>query len=260
MRTHHSREESTFSSQRWSGQGLQVFSVSLWLGDLSWDNVELTKIFSALFSSPKQQNRVNLDSKGVKLLAGSSEYRREYLKHPLNGSGDPDLERWIFPWQVLDCLGFKNEVYPTKPSRFGYKNLEILEVLNGSQMLEELQQWNSSWLSWPKCLVESPSYYFAAMVQWFQLARSRDFAHRARTWQSSCTQAGVKSWEHFFKHTDASYCFFWTMGSGQTYRADLFLIFLSTIFFRHFLVLNCASTKAGTLAVLLGPIGMPAAQ
>lgn len=95
MQTHHSWEESTFSSQRWSGQGLQVFFVSLWLGDLSWDNVELTKIFSALFSSPKQQNWVNfchVDSNGVKRLAGSSEYRREYLKHPLNGSGDPDLE------------------------------------------------------------------------------------------------------------------------------------------------------------------------
>lgn len=55
---------------------------------------------------------------------------------------------------------------------------------------------------------------------------------------------------------------FGTMGSGQTYRADLFfrIFLLATIFFRHFLVLNSASMKAGTLAMLLGPIGMPVAQ
>lgn len=114
MQTHQSWEESTFSSQRWSGQGLQVFFVSLWLGDLSWDNVGLTKIFLPC-SHPQgeflSRPPAVLDSNGVKRLAGSSEYRREYLKHPLNGSGDQDLEKMNFSMAGFGLFGFKtNEV------------------------------------------------------------------------------------------------------------------------------------------------------
>ena len=50
-----------------------------------------------------------LDSNGVKRLAGSSEYRREYLKHPLNGSGEPRLEEMNFAMAGFGLFGFKTK-------------------------------------------------------------------------------------------------------------------------------------------------------
>lgn len=198
------------------------------------DNVELTRIFSALFSSPNSKTGwISVTSSGC-FGFQRGETAGRFLRIPpgiLEASTErirrtQIWKRWTLPWQVLDCLGLKRMKFnPTKPSQFSHKTLDILEVLNGSQMLEELQQWISSWLSWPKCLVESPSYYFAAMVQWFQLARSRDFAHRARTWQSSCTQAGVMSHESIFSNTQMLIIVFLDYGIRSDLQSGSFFDF-----------------------------------
>ena len=55
MQTHHSWEEALFLHKDGVDKVFKFF-VSLWLGDLSWDNVELTKIGSFLPCSHPQNS------------------------------------------------------------------------------------------------------------------------------------------------------------------------------------------------------------